>query len=281
MAEICEQGVLHTRDGLNLFFRRDIPRRPRGIAILLHALAEHSGRLDAVAQALNVSGYGVYRFDCRGHGRSDGPRGDVHSFHDYILDAEMVVEHARRAFPGKPLFLIGLGLGGLVAASYAAEHPDILSGEVTVGAPMRLFPALSFLNATERHRHRERGDERFSLMLPLWKEPQHGTWNADGLLLDSVTVRLAGNVWLHGADWFASQMKNVVTPLFILHGEDDTLVPRETALWFYEGVSSPDRRLRTYPHLSDLRKEQSEALSDIVSWLDAHSTEPLFSSKVR
>lgn len=280
MAEICEQGVLHTRDGLNLFFRRDIPRRPKGIAVLLHALAEHSGRLEALTRSLNASGYGVYRFDCRGHGRSDGPRGDVHSFHDYVLDAEMVVEHARRTFPGKPLFLIGQGLGGLVAASYAAEHPGVLSGEITVGAPMRLFPALSFLNASEQLRHRERGDERFSLMLPLWQEQEPDSWSTDSLLLDSVTVRLAGNVWLYGADWFESQMKNVVTPLFILHGEDDALVPAETSRWFYEGISSPDRALRTYPHLSDLLDERSESLRDIVAWLDAHSTEPRFSRRM-
>lgn len=271
MAEMFEQGTIRTGDGLNLFFRRDIPRRPKGIAVLLHALAEHSGRLEAMTRALNGAGYGVYRFDCRGHGRSDGPRGDVQSFHDYVLDAGLVVEHARRAFPDRPLFLIGQGMGGLVAASYAAEHPDFLAGEVTLGAAMRLFPALEFLTEETRQRHRERGDERFSLMLPQWRERGEEPWSADRFMLDSVTVRLAGNVWLYGADWFEPRMKDVVTPLFILHGEDDTLVPPEASRWFYEGVSSPDRSLRTYPHLSERLDSGSEALGDIIHWLDSHA----------
>ncbi len=271
MAEMFEQGTIRTGDGLNLFFTRDIPHRPRGIAVLLHALAEHSGRLDAAAHALKEAGYGVYRFDCRGHGRSDGPRGDVQNFHDYVQDAALVLEHARRAFPYTPLFLIGQGMGGLVAASYAAEHPEALAGEVTLGAAVRLFPALGFLTEEVPHKHRERGDERFSLMLPQWRERGEDPWSADRLMLDSVTVRLAGNVWLYGADWFEPRVKDVVTPLFILHGEDDELVPIESSRWFYEAVSSPDRSLRTYPHRSDLLNGQGEALGDIIAWLDAHA----------
>ncbi|MBQ4616420.1 MAG: lysophospholipase [Mailhella sp.] len=271
MAEMFEQGVIRTNDGLNLFYRRDIPRRPKGIVVLLHSLAEHSGRYDEVALRLNKAGYGVYRFDCRGHGRSDGPRGDVQNFHDYVQDTDVVVDRARRENPESPVFLVGQSMGGFVAAAYAAEHPGKLAGEVTVGAAVRRMPALDFLDDERRHRLRERGDERFSLMLPYWKDRGYDSWSSDRLILDSVTVRLAGNVWLYGADWFAPRMKDVVTPLFILHGEDDELVPSETAKWFYDGVSSQDRTLRTYPHLANgMLERDGDILGDIVAWLDTH-----------
>ena len=271
MAEIFATGLLRTEDGLNLYLRRDIPRKARAIVLLLHSLGEHSGRYDIMTARLNKAGYGVFRFDFRGHGRSDGPRGDVQDFRDYLRDVDTVVEYAHKSFPELPLFLLGHSMGALVGAAYAVEYPDKVSGEVTSGAALRMMPALEFLKGGTRYRHKERGDERFSLVMPYWQEGDTSAWNEDGNMLDSVTVRLAGNVWIQGADWFAPRMKELNTPLLILHGEQDCLVPPEVSRWFYEGVSSPDRRLRLYPMLGhSLLGEDGEVLDDIVAWLDVH-----------
>lgn len=269
MRDLNEQGTLRSHDGLNIFFRREIPRHPKGVVILLHSLGEHSGRYDGAAAAFRASGYSVYRFDCRGHGLSDGPRGDVRDFQDYVMDTDMIVDHARTAYPGLPLFLIGHSMGAFVAAAYASLHPDKLDGEVTTAAAVQLLPALDFLNESCQHRHRERGDERFSLLMPD-RQTGEEPWS-DSLMLDSVTIRLAGNVWLQGADWFAPRLKQVVTPMLILHGEDDGLVPLEASRWFYDGISSEDRSLRTYPHQGHaLLAGTDSVIDDIIGWLDVH-----------
>ena len=269
MADIFEDGFLRTEDGLNLYFRRDIPHRPRALILLLHSLGEHSGLYSAAAARLNKAGYGVYRLDFRGHGRSDGPRGDVQNFEDYLRDTDAAVESARRAFPGLALILLGHSMGALVAASYAVAFPGKVDGEVSTCGALRMIPALEFLRGCSRHTHRERWDERFSLLLP--KRQEADSWQDDRQRLDSVTVRLAGKVWIQGADWFAPRMKELTTPLLILHGEDDSLVPPEISRWFYEGVSSQDRRLLLYPEQGhSLLKEDGEALDDIIAWLDTH-----------
>ena len=269
MADIFEDGFLRTEDGLNLHLRRDIPHRPRALILLLHSLGEHSGLYSAAAARLNKAGYGVYRLDFRGHGRSDGPRGDVQNFEDYLRDTDTAVEYARRAFPGLALILLGHSMGALVAASYAVAFPGKVDGEVSTCGALRMIPALEFLRGCSRHTHSERGDERFSLLLP--KRQEADSWQDDRQRLDSVTVRLAGKVWIQGADWFAPRMKELTTPLLILHGEDDSLVPPEISRWFYEGVSSQDRRLLLYPAQGhSLLKEDGEALDDIIAWLDTH-----------
>lgn len=269
MADIFEDGFLRTEDGLNLYLRRDIPHRPRALILLLHSLGEHSGLYSAAADRLNKAGYGVYRLDFRGHGRSDGPRGDVQNFEDYLRDTDAAVEYARREFPGLALILLGHSMGALVAASYAVAFPGKVDGEVSTCGALRMIPALEFLRGCSRHTHSERGDERFSLLLP--RKQEKDDWQGDRQRLDSVTVRLAGKVWIQGADWFAPRMKELTTPLLILHGEDDSLVPPEISRWFYEGVSSQDRRLRLYPAQGhSLLKEDGEALDDIIAWLDTH-----------
>lgn len=267
MAELYEQGNIRTGDGLDLFFCRNIPNRPRGIVVFLHSVAEHSGRYREVAAGLKEAGYGVYRFDCRGHGRSDGARGDVQGFLDYVCDADLVVERARAHFPGLPVFLAGHSMGALVAVAYAVLHPGKLRGEITAGAAVRLPPALGFLNGGTNRR--ERGDERFSMVMPYWKAGEDGSWQDDGLMLDSVTVRLAGNVWLYGADWFRARAGEVETPLFILHGEEDSFVPPEYSRWLYDSVGSKDRTLRLYPRRGHrLLNERDDVLQDVIGWLD-------------
>ena len=269
MADIFKDGFLRTEDGLNLYLCRDIPHRPLALILLLHSLGEHSGLYSAAAARLNKAGYGVYRLDFRGHGRSDGPRGDVQNFEDYLRDTDAAVESARRAFPGLALILLGHSMGALVAASYAVAFPGKVDGEVSTCGALRMIPALEFLRGCSRHTHSERGDERFSLLLP--KRQEADSWQDDRQRLDSVTVRLAGKVWIQGADWFAPRMKELTTPLLILHGEDDSLVPPEISRWFYEGVSSQDRSLLLYPAQGhSLLKEDGEALDDIIAWLDTH-----------
>lgn len=273
MAEIFECGTMRTRDGLNLYFRLNRPRRPKALVIFLHSLGEHCGYYEDMTEKLNEAGYGVCRFDCRGHGRSDGPRGDVQDFQDYLRDVDTVVELVRKAFPGLALFLMGHSMGGLVAAAYAAEYPGKVDGGITAGAAVRMMPALEFLKRDARYYHRERGDERFSFVIPRQKTRTTDK-GEDGLVLDSVTVRLAGRVWIEGADWFASHRKDITAPLFILHGESDGLVPPEASKWLYDGIASEDRALRLYPERGhSLLEGDAEVLGDIVAWLDAHRRE--------
>jgi alpha-beta hydrolase superfamily lysophospholipase len=271
MPEIFDNGSLRTEDGLNLYFCRDIPLRPRALVLLLHSLGEHSGSYEAMTTRLKAAGYGVIRFDFRGHGRSDGPRGDVQDFQDYLRDTDAVVERAHRDFPGLPLFLVGHSMGALVAACYAVEHPKKIDGEITSCAALRLMPALEFLRGCSRYRHGERGDERFSFIIPARQDEASGVWGEDWQMQDSVTVRLAGAVWIQVADWFAPRMKELNIPLLILHGGEDSLVPPEVSQWFYDGVSSPDRSLHVYPEQGhSLLGKDGMVFDDIVQWLDQH-----------
>jgi alpha-beta hydrolase superfamily lysophospholipase len=49
----------------------------RGSVVLMHGLGEHSGRYRHVAGFFNECGLSVRCYDHRGHGRSQGKRGDV------------------------------------------------------------------------------------------------------------------------------------------------------------------------------------------------------------
>lgn len=73
--------------------------------------------------------YRVVRYDLRGFGRSDAPAGQFSHVEDLrtLLDF-LKVERAT---------LVGLSLGGIVAADFALEHPRAVERIVLVGAGLR------------------------------------------------------------------------------------------------------------------------------------------------
>src|SRR5262245_24737188 len=104
---------------------------PRASLLLTHGFAEYAERYVAhyhgLVPRLNALGFDVYAFDLRGHGRSPGARG--------VADIKQAVaDHhaARRALSnqGKPLFLFGHSLGGLITAASVAEDQGGVTGVV-------------------------------------------------------------------------------------------------------------------------------------------------------
>lgn len=89
-----EEKMVATPDGMELFHIKDIPEDPKATIVLVHGLSEHCGRYDYVVQKLSNFGYGVYRFDNRGHGRSGEKRGYLDDFQKFIDDADLFVERA-------------------------------------------------------------------------------------------------------------------------------------------------------------------------------------------
>lgn len=111
---------LKTTDGLTLQGHHWPCPTPRGTVLIVHGLGEHIGRYLHVAAHLNDWGWSVVGYDQRGHGASDGPRGQLAAEDDLLQDLARMIDATRAAHPG-PLVLLGHSMGGLVAARFVAE----------------------------------------------------------------------------------------------------------------------------------------------------------------
>lgn len=109
------EGNVLGAQGTRLFWRAWDAPRARGSLLLVHGLGEHSGRYGAFSRHLAEAGISVFAFDLRGHGRSEGPRGDVGAFPHYLQDLLAMEEVVERESPeDRPRFLLGHSLGGLI-----------------------------------------------------------------------------------------------------------------------------------------------------------------------
>jgi lysophospholipase len=132
------RGHVKSSDGLDLVWQTWVPSAAKGAMVIIHGLAEHSGRYQETAESFAAHGWAVLAGDLRAHGLSaDPPRaGRVHvdRFEDYFRDVEAFIGLARDQNPGLPLYLLGHSMGGLITIRYVLEHPDELKG-VIISSP--------------------------------------------------------------------------------------------------------------------------------------------------
>lgn len=110
---------------------------PRGAVQIAHGLAEHAGRYDRLATALNAAGYLVGAHDHRGHGKSiSGRPGDFGAvgFDGLIADTAAYGAALHEDRPDLPLFLVAHSMGSFAAQSVLLEHSEQYAGVVLTGS---------------------------------------------------------------------------------------------------------------------------------------------------
>jgi len=85
-----DSGTYTGKGGVEIFFQKWVVRKARAVLILVHGIGEHSGRYGNLLKSLSGKNISVFALDHRGHGRSEGKRGHVDSFMDYIYDLKLL-----------------------------------------------------------------------------------------------------------------------------------------------------------------------------------------------
>jgi acylglycerol lipase len=264
-----ETSSIASADGTPLLVRCWAASDPWARMLLVHGLAEHSGRYERTGRLLAEAGIDVTAFDLRGHGGSGGRRGDVERWTDYLDDIAVRLAAVRAEADGRPAVLFAHSYGGLISIDYVLSGrptPDllVLSGPALddglprwqhILAPLiaRIWPTLAFKNA----------------------------WGPDVLSRDSEVGRLAMldpgsparmTVRL-GAFGFAAQervratLATLAVPTLVFHGSDDRLVP-PAATESFEALPGVTRRL--YPglrHETLNEPEGPQVVADVIAWL--------------
>mgnify|MGYP002624578572 FL=1 len=256
-------------DGTKLFINTEVDPACKAVVVMVHGLAEHQGRYDYVAQKFHEAGYGTYRFDHRGHGKSEGECAYLSDFNELLDDTNVVVDRAIDENPGKSVFLLGHSMGGLTVSLYGAKYPNKkLAGIITSGAlvsleknlfaevPEGLDPHLQLPN--------ELGDGVCSV-------DEVRDWYAkDPLNRKSFAVGLVYSC-LKGLEWYADAVGEFAYPVLITHGEKDGLVGVHNSPWLFERVSSTDKQMKIYGSLfHEILNEycRDEVIGDYVRWMD-------------
>lgn len=104
--------------------------------IVTHGMGEHFERHQHLLK-LFPQQFNILMYDLRGHGRSEGERGNVKHFSDYRKDLQQVIDYLRKEFSMKRFTLFGHSLGGLITADWLQNEaqPDCYPERVFLSSP--------------------------------------------------------------------------------------------------------------------------------------------------
>ena len=240
-----------------------LPDVPRAALLIVHGIAEHSGRYRHAAQALASQGIACFAYDQRSHGLNPGVRTHVDDFRQFAEDLKQVVAVLQGRNPQLPLFVWGHSMGSVILTLASLEGLAGARGMITSGCALDALPSLEGLRglglrvANSLVPRLRIGLGIDATLLTQVEQIQREHMN-DPLVLRSASLRL-----LHG---FAkacatckSNLPKIVQPWLAIHGEADRVCPVSGSRRLMAGIQSADKQLILYPGLLHEPHNEAEA----------------------
>ena len=146
-AALAAPQFLRATDGVRLSYRRYTPAVPRAALLFFHGGGAHGGAGyqhlgNGLQKAFDIV---VYTPDIRGHGLSEGLRGDAPDPKQVWEDITSCIKQVRADYPLLPLFLGGHSSGAGLVLNYAGQHDH-----EPVAGYVFLSPQLGYASQTDR-----------------------------------------------------------------------------------------------------------------------------------
>lgn len=274
-------GTFESADGLKIFYRAFVAEKERAGLVIVHGIGEHSGRYDNVVEKLILGNISVWAMDLRGHGKSEGRRGHILAFDDYINDVSAMVEVAKREMQEeRKYFLLGHSMGGLIALDLALRYPERINGVILSSPSLGIAAKVPFL---------KKAMGKFMSSVAPGLTLSNGI-DITRLSHDKQVVRAYGDDPLvHdrvSARWFSEFMKvmekvgnsapQLKVPILMQLAGDDALTDVKASQKFFEGLTVDDKALYVYQRLyheiyNESEELKSGPLQDLDDWIRAHA----------
>jgi acylglycerol lipase len=275
---IHQEGTFKGIRNAGVYYQSWLPKEePRGSLLIIHGLADHCGRYGNFVNHFVPRGYAVYGIDHPGHGKSDGKRVFIKRFGDFIENLNTYLEMILTWQPGKPVFLYGHSMGGLIGSIFLLENQEKITGAILSGPGVKVPENISSGVIL--------AGKVFSILMPgfgligldashVSRDPAVVQAYIDDPLVFSgkTTARLAAEL-LKAMQRVSSESEKITLPILILHGGDDKLVDPASAQMLYDKVTSQDKTLKIYDHLYHEiinEPERDTVLADMEKWLETH-----------
>ena len=273
-----EEGFFKGVRDHRIYYQYWLPEgEAKAVLLVVHGLAEHSGRYENLVHYFLPRGYAMYAIDHLGHGRSEGTRMYVERFTEYTDTLVLFRKMVRNWHKKKPVFLVGHSMGGLIGALYLLDHQGDLAGAVLSGPAVKVpdnIPAAAIF-----------AGKVFSALAPklrlvaldangVSRDPEVvRAYETDPLVYRGKMTARLGSEMLKAMRSVGSQASRITLPLLILQGSIDRLVDPSGAQMLYDRIASADKRIILYEglyHEVFNEPEHDRVLKDVEIWLEAH-----------
>ncbi|RJG04813.1 lysophospholipase [Noviherbaspirillum cavernae] len=265
-------GQLSASDGTRLFIADWPVDNAQGGVVLMHGLGEHCGRYAHIARFFNECGWSVRSYDHRGHGRSEGARGDVPDEETILRDAQLVVDDFARQFDEPPL-LLGHSMGGLFAARFATAALSPLRGLIlsspALAVPMSGMQKL-LLKAMRAVAPGFGIPNGLQLRYLSHDSAVVAAYEKDPLVHPKISARLLGSM-LAAIAFAHAHAATLAIPTLMVVADDDRLVDPAGSHAFFARLAPGVGTMHRYPgfyHELFNELEAQHVFDDVRQWLN-------------
>lgn len=214
---------------------------------IFHRGHEHSGRTTHVADGLADESFSYFAWDQRGHGRSDGERGDAPSIGRLIADVDEFVAHIeqRFGFEAQNLAVIAQSVGAVLVSAWLHDYAVRVRCAVLASPAFSVKLYVPFARAGLKALYNARGNFFVNSYVKAHylthdKERQ-ASYDADSLITRAISVRILLGLY-EAAQRVVSDAAAITTPTLLLISGDDWIVEHAPQHEFYNALGARVKR---------------------------------------
>jgi alpha-beta hydrolase superfamily lysophospholipase len=267
-------GSFTAADGNKLFFQSWSPAgKPEMVIAMVHGLGEHSGRYQHWAKMFCEESVAFAAFDLRGHGKSEGKRGNIPSLEVAFNDIGLFLEKVFNKYPGIPVVLYGHSLGGNLAVNFVLSQDSIVSALIMTSPWLKLSNPVPKYKLILAHLA---GSLMPSFIQPSGLDANYLSrdkmviqqYQSDPLVHDCISagLYLSGS---RGGEKAVSLAGKTAIPVLLMHGTADALTSQEASKSFSKN-SGNNVTLKLWDgfyHELHNEPEKDDVFSFITGWL--------------
>jgi acylglycerol lipase len=272
------EGSFKGARNANIYYQAWLPEGDvKAVLLLVHGLGEYCGRYVNHVNALVPLGYAIYGLDHLGHGKSDGEREVIQRFEDYTEPLTSYYNMVKGWQPGKPIFILGHSMGGLITCAYLLNHQADFKGAIISAPAIKIGEGISATTITMGKVLSRIAPKTGVLALDtsaISRDPEVvKAYASDPLVFHGKTpARLAAEM-LKAMQRVTAEVGKITLPFIAIQGTADKLVEPSGAQMLYDGAGSKDKTLKMYEglyHEVHNEPEREVMFKDLEVWLAAH-----------
>lgn len=275
-------------DGAQLFYRAWIPSEPAKKALLLfHRGHEHSGRWSEFVEMLGLGDVAIFAWDARGHGRSPGERGSAESFGAMVKDVDAFVRHVseRHGIALENMIVLAHSVGAVSVAAWVHDYAPPIRAMILATPAFRVRLYVPLAIPALRMKQKFAGPsfvKSYVKAKMLTHDPvQVALYKSDPLIFRQIAVNVL--IDLHDAGTrLLADAGAIHVPTLMLSAGRDWVVSFEAQREFFNGLSSPVKRMHVFPaafHALFHEKERAQVVDRVREFLsERFAAQPVTSS---
>ncbi len=247
--------------------------------VWIHGFAEHRLRYNDFAKFLNNNQISFFCFDLRGHGDSDGKRGLILNFQDYLDDVESAIQEISKIT--KEIIIGGHSMGGLILGRFLESRKV----DISLKASIFTCPFMGLgvpVPGWKKGLAKLLANPFPGLSLPSGLNPEHLSHDKEvvkAYIEDPKVFKNATARWfiecIKNHELVIQDAKNIQIPTLVMQGLGDKIVDKNRTRLFYDNLTVNDKKWIGYTDLyheiiNEKLPERNNVYNDILDWIKSH-----------